>query len=69
MSYLTDLDAIRDQLAQRFPGWLIWYVPRATGKGATWCARPEPLLNAGTPEDLAAAIEAAGSARVTGQPG
>jgi len=48
-------DEIRAQLAQEFPGWQIWYVP--SQGGTTWCARPNPLLNAGSPEHLREAIE------------
>jgi hypothetical protein len=67
VSYLEELDAIRDDRAERFPGWLIWYVPHSTGRSATWCARPEPLLNAGSPEDPAAAISSVVPAQATGR--
>ena len=50
----------RRELERQFPGWEIWYVPREPDS-ATWCARPQMLINAGSPEDLAAAIRAAHS--------
>jgi hypothetical protein len=50
----------RRELERQFPGWEIWYVPREPDS-ATWCARPQLLINAGSPEDLAAAIRAAHS--------
>jgi hypothetical protein len=50
----------RRELERRFPGWEIWYVPREPD-GATWPARPRLLINADDPEDLAAAIRAAGN--------
>jgi hypothetical protein len=50
----------RRELEWQFPGWEIWYVPREPD-GATWCARPQLLINADSPEDLAAAIRAAHS--------
>jgi hypothetical protein len=53
MSYLTDLDGIKDQLAAQFPGWRIWYVPHSIDRGVTWCAQPKPTLNADSPEHLA----------------
>ena len=48
----------RRELERQFPGWEIWYVPREPGS-VTWCARPRMLVNAGSPEDLSAAIRAA----------
>jgi hypothetical protein len=42
---------LRD-LMSSFPGWRIWYVPRAFG-GATWCAERHPLLQASGPRELA----------------
>lgn len=62
MSILTELDRLKDELAGRFPGWQIWYSPR-TDRTVVWCARPYPLLNEGSAEDLAAAIERAEAAR------
>ena len=50
----------RRELERQFPGWEIWYVPREPDS-ATWRARPQMLINAGSPEDLAAAIQAAHS--------
>ena len=48
----------RRELERQFPAWEIWYVPREPDS-ATWCARPQLLIKAGSPEDLAAAIQAA----------
>ena len=48
----------RRELERQFPAWEIWYVPREPDS-ATWCARPQMLIKAGSPEDLAAAIQAA----------
>jgi len=48
----------RRELERQFPGWEIWYVPREPDS-ATWCARPQLLITADSPEDLAAAIRAA----------
>ena len=50
----------RRELERQFPGWEIWYVPREPDS-ATWCARPQMLIGADSPEDLAAAIRAAHS--------
>jgi hypothetical protein len=50
----------RRDLERQFPGWEIWYVPREPDS-ATWRARPQMLINADSPEDLAAAIRAARS--------
>ena len=50
----------RRELERQFPGWEIWYVPREADS-ATWCARPQMLIGAESPEDLAAAIRAAHS--------
>jgi hypothetical protein len=52
------LDQIRDRLQREHPGWQVWYVPHA-GRGVTWCARPNPLINAPSPEDLAGQISSA----------
>jgi hypothetical protein len=35
-----------------FPGWRLWYVRHASC-GATWCAERHPLLQAGSPAELA----------------
>ena len=48
----------RRELERQFPGWEIWYVPRGPDS-AIWRARPQMLLSADSPEDLAAAIGAA----------
>ena len=50
----------RRELERQIPGWEIWYVPREPDS-VTWCARPQTLITAGSPEDLAAAIRAAHS--------
>jgi hypothetical protein len=62
MSYLTELDRIKDELAGRFPGWQIWYSPRMD-RTALWCGRPYPQLAEASPEDLAEAIERAEAGR------
>jgi len=62
MSILTDLDKTKAELAARFPGWQIWYSPR-TDRTVVWCARPNPLLNEASPEELSEAIEQAEAAR------
>lgn len=48
---LSNLDRQRDALRAKHPGWLIWFVPLATG-GVQWCAHPEPTIHAYSPEDL-----------------
>lgn len=59
VSYLQELDQIKRELEERFPGWAIWFVPHVGLKGATWCARPRPLINSPSPERLAFDIHAA----------
>lgn len=62
MVALNELDAELDKLAERFPGWRIWYVPcttRSGGMEVKWCAQPLPLLNCHSPEDLAEAMAGA----------
>jgi hypothetical protein len=54
-SFFDGLDAIKADLEDRFPGWQVWYVPH-NNRTVTWCARPHPLLNENSPEDLAQAI-------------
>ena len=54
MSVLAELDRTQAELQSEFPGWRIWYVYRP-GK-VSWAARPEPLLNTQSAEDLRAAI-------------
>jgi len=49
-------------LRQQFPGWQIWV------SGPTWCARPMPLINADSPEDLAERIRTAHTAPPDGSP-
>lgn len=43
------------ELKLRFPGWVIWYVPRVVGP-TVWCAQPKPLINTDSPEHLAGDI-------------
>ena len=54
MSVLAELDQTQAQLQSEFPGWRIWYVYRPGN--VSWAARPEPLLNTQSAEDLRAAI-------------
>jgi hypothetical protein len=48
-----------EALRARYPGWRVWYVPRAVSRGAWWSAQPArfPLIADG-PDELAALIEA-----------
>ncbi len=62
MSGITDAVTA---LEAAHPGWQVWAVTRVTG-GTVWCARPwaggddaTHTLNAASPGDLAAKIEAA----------
>jgi folate-dependent phosphoribosylglycinamide formyltransferase PurN len=57
----TVFDERKHELEQDNPGWQIWYVPKYVDKGAVWCARPLPLLNADSPEELQRLIDQAGS--------
>ena len=54
MSVLAELDRTQAELQSEFPGWRIWYVYRPSN--VSWAARPEPVLNAQSAEDLRAAI-------------
>jgi hypothetical protein len=58
---------LRD-LERRFPGWQVWAVPRGRSGDATWCARPWPLINADSPEELAERIRTAHSQPPDGSP-
>jgi len=62
VSYLTELDRIKDELEKRHPGWQVWYVPHLD-RTVTWCARRLPLLNEASPEDLSEAITRAEAGR------
>ena len=42
---------MRRELQNDYPGWQIWYVFHPDGS-ATWHARPNPWLNAPSPDDL-----------------
>jgi len=53
---LTRLDQLKETLARRHPGWRVWYVPHAISGSVTWCAQRLPLLNTGSPGELAEAI-------------
>ncbi len=54
-------DEIVARLEAGHPDWQVWYVPRATGGGMTWCARRRDgggqPLNAASPELLARMLE------------
>jgi len=50
-SLLEELDRMRRELQNDYPGWQIWYVFHPDGS-ATWHARPNPWLNAPRPDDL-----------------
>jgi hypothetical protein len=54
MSVLAELDRAQAELQSEFPGWRIWYVYRPGN--VSWAARPEPVLNTQSAEDLRAAI-------------
>jgi hypothetical protein len=54
MSVLAELDQTQAELQSEFPGWRIWYVYRPGN--VSWAARPEPLLNTQSAENLRAAI-------------
>jgi hypothetical protein len=56
---LHELDRQLSDLRDRFPLWQIWYVPRAAGRGATWCANRLPHLEADSPAELAELMTAA----------
>lgn len=49
--FLHKLDKMKAELEGEFPGWHVWYVPRA-GRGVTWCAQPQPVIHSATPDDL-----------------
>jgi hypothetical protein len=57
--YLTVLDERKCELKRDNPGWQIWYVPHAIDRTVTWCARPWPLLNTDSPEQLQKLIDQA----------
>lgn len=56
-SYLTVLDERKRELEQDNAGWQIWHVPHLASRSVTWCARPLPLLNADSPEELQKLID------------
>lgn len=51
-----------DELRRQFPGWQIWT------SGATWCARPEPLINTDSAESLAELIRSSHDSPPRGLP-
>lgn len=51
LSLLEELDQMQRELQNDHPGWQIWYVFHPDGS-ATWHARPNPWLNAPSPDDL-----------------
>lgn len=51
-----------EELRRQFPGRQIW------ASGNTWCARPEPLINCGSAEELAERIKTAHRAPPDGSP-
>jgi hypothetical protein len=55
-SYLTELDERKQELELDNQGWQIWYVPHHD-RTVTWCARPRPLLNTDSPEQLQKLID------------
>jgi hypothetical protein len=60
MGSLSQYDRDLAALQARFPGWRIWYVPRAKEHGGTiWCAQPGPLINTDSPDHLAQEIQMA----------
>jgi hypothetical protein len=64
-SWLTELDRTRDELREEFPDWQIWYVPHSQDRDVTWCAKPKPLINAESPEQLRTEITQAQKTAVT----
>ncbi|MBV9448967.1 MAG: hypothetical protein JO345_24020 [Streptosporangiaceae bacterium] len=52
---LTVYDEMQAELQKKFPGWQIWYVPKLD-KSVAWCARPWPVINSDSPEQLEADI-------------
>jgi len=62
-SYLTELDERKHKLEHENPGWQVWYVPHID-RTVTWCARPRPLLNTDSPEQLQKLIDQADDERV-----
>jgi hypothetical protein len=54
-------EQLRD-LERQFPGWQVWH------SGHKWCARPWPLINADSPEELAERIRTAHMSPPDGSP-
>jgi hypothetical protein len=59
LSLLERLDRTRRELQEEYPGWQIWYVFHRDGS-TTRHARPNPWLNAPSPDDLRKLISQAG---------
>jgi hypothetical protein len=57
-SFLTELDERKHELEHDNPGWQIWYVPKMD-RTVTWCARPQRLIDADSPEQLQKLIDQA----------
>jgi hypothetical protein len=61
---MNHFQAIVAALERDWPGWQVWYVPRAVG-GMTWCARrwdgTGQVLSADSPDELAEYLDAEGS--------
>ena len=51
LSLLEDLDRMRRELQDDYPGWQIWYVFHRDGS-ATWHGRPNPWLSGPSPDHL-----------------
>jgi hypothetical protein len=58
---MNHFQAIVAALERDWPGWQVWYVPRAVG-GMIWCGRrwddEKRALNADSPDELAELLEA-----------
>ena len=56
-------DGRKDELAEEFPGWDVWYVRHAGQKMNTWCAKPKgapvAIFHADDSAELSAKIERA----------
>ena len=57
---MNHFEAIVAALERDWPGWQVWYVPKAVG-GITWCARrwddESNVLNADSADDLTELLE------------
>ncbi|HEV8278159.1 MAG TPA: hypothetical protein VGQ26_21015 [Streptosporangiaceae bacterium] len=61
---MNQFELIVARLEATWPGWQVWYVPRAVG-GMIWCARrwdsTGRVLNADSPDELAEYLAAKGT--------